>query len=110
LLVQRQVYEANLQILGAMANQVKVGDPMDGTTNMGPVISVAALDRILARVDQGQSDGACLIAGGARIGGDHAVGSFLPITILADVNPDCALAWQEVFGPVLAATPFDAEE
>jgi Aldehyde dehydrogenase family len=78
LLVQRQVYEANLQILGAMANQVKVGDPMDGTTNMGPVISVAALDRILARVDQGQSDGARLIAGGARIGGDHAGGRFCP--------------------------------
>ncbi len=110
LLVQRPVYEAYLQMLGAMANHVKVGDPMDSKTTMGPVISEDALARILGIVDQGRKDGARLIAGGARIGGDHAAGSFLPITILADVDPNSALTRQEVFGPVLAVTPFDSEE
>jgi acyl-CoA reductase-like NAD-dependent aldehyde dehydrogenase len=50
------------------------------------------------------------VLGGQRLGGDHADGYFLPITILADVMQDSALAQHEVFGPVLAVTPFDTEE
>ncbi len=109
LLVERTVYEPYLAMLGAMAGHIKVGDPMDATTTMGPVISEAALGRIIAMTDQAQTDGARLIAGGVRLGGDHADGYFLPVTILADVDPANALAQHEVFGPVLAVTPFDSE-
>jgi acyl-CoA reductase-like NAD-dependent aldehyde dehydrogenase len=93
-----------------MAAHIKVGDPMDAATMMGPVISEAALSRILGHVEQGQRDGARLIVGGERLGGDHAAGYFLGVTVLADVDPDGDLARHEVFGPVLAVMPFDTED
>jgi acyl-CoA reductase-like NAD-dependent aldehyde dehydrogenase len=77
---------------------------------MGPVISESALGRILGMTDAAQSDGARLIAGGARMEGDHAAGYFMPVTILADVDQASNLARHEVFGPVLAVTPFDTED
>ncbi len=110
LLVQRSVYEPYLQMLGAMASHIKVGDPLDPTTMMGPVISEPALQRMVTMTSAAQADGARLICGGVRLDGDHSAGTFMPITILADVENDSALAKQEVFGPVLAATPFDSEE
>lgn len=110
LLVQRSIYEPYLQMLGAMAGHIKVGDPLDPATMMGPVISQPALDRIVGMINQAPSDGARLICGGTRMDGDHAAGYFLPVTILADVENGSELARQEVFGPVLAVTPFNTEE
>lgn len=111
LLVQRPIYDQYLQMLQAMAGHIKVGDPLDPTTVMGPVISEGALQRILGDVDNAvKNDGARLVAGGERMGGDHADGYFVPITIVADVANDSAIAQHEVFGPVLAVTPFDSEE
>src|SRR5688572_8506495 len=110
LLVQRGVYEQYLAMLGAMAGHIKVGDPFDQTTTLGPVISQGAMDRILGMVGRGASDGGRIVSGGARMGGDHADGYFLPVTILADVANDCEIARNEVFGPVLVVTPFDSED
>lgn len=110
LLVERPIYDAYLQMLGTMAGHINVGDPMDPKTNMGPVISEDALSRIVGMTDQGQKDGARLICGGARMDGEHGTGYFLPVTILADVEQGSNLAQHEVFGPVLAVTPFDTEE
>ena len=110
LLVQRGIYEPYLQMLSAMAGHIAVGDPMDPKTMMGPVISETALNRISGMVERGQQQGARLVCGGARLGGDHADGYFLPITVLADVGNDTEIAQHEVFGPVLVVTPFDTEE
>lgn len=110
LLVQRGVYEQYLGMLGAMAGHIKVGDPFDPTTTLGPVISEPAIERILGMVERGVSDGGRIVAGGERMGGDHGDGYFLPVTILADVANDSHLARNEVFGPVLAVTPFDSED
>ncbi len=110
LLVQRSVYDQYLQILGGVAGAINVGDPYDPATHVGPVISQSAADRILGMVERGVADGGRLIAGGARLGGEHADGYFLPITILADVASECEIAQTEVFGPVLAVTPFDTED
>ncbi len=110
LLVERSVYEPYVQMLSAMAGQIKVGDPMDPATTLGPVISDAALRRITAMVERGVSDGGRLVAGGDRLRGDHADGYFLPVTILADVDSSSHIAQNEVFGPVLVVTPFDSED
>jgi acyl-CoA reductase-like NAD-dependent aldehyde dehydrogenase len=110
LLVERSIYEPYLQMLGNMAGHVKVGDPLDPTTAMGPVISESALTRILGVTDRAQAEGARLVCGGTRLGGDHADGYFMGLTILADVEQGSALAREEVFGPVLAVTQFDTEE
>jgi len=110
LLVQRPLYDAYLQMLSAMAQHVGIGDPLDPATVMGPVISEPALERMLGAVARARDEGARLVCGGARMTGAHAAGYFLPITILADVDNRSALAQHEVFGPVLAVTPFDTED
>lgn len=110
LLVQRGIYDRYLETLKAMAGHIVVGDPYDAKTTLGPVISQSALDRITGMVQRGVSDGGRLITGGERLGGEHAGGYFLPITVLADVANDTEIAQHEVFGPVLAVTPFDSED
>jgi len=110
LLVQRGIYEQYLQMLAAMAGYIKVGDPFDQSTTMGPVISETAMNRILGMVERGVGAGGRILSGGERMGGDHAGGYFLPVTVLADVPNDSEIAQNEVFGPVLVATPFDTEE
>ncbi|MCB2078507.1 MAG: aldehyde dehydrogenase family protein, partial [Novosphingobium sp.] len=110
LLVQRGVYEPYLQILQAVAGHIKVGDPLDQATMMGPVISETSLQRISGMIERGVEQGGRLVCGGERMGGDHANGFFLPITIVADVANDSEIAQHEVFGPVLVVTPFDTEE
>jgi acyl-CoA reductase-like NAD-dependent aldehyde dehydrogenase len=110
LLVQRGIYDQYLQALTAMAGYIKVGDPYDQATIMGPVISETAMNRILGMVERGVGAGGRIVSGGERMGGDHAGGYFLPVTVLADVPNDSEIAQNEVFGPVLVATPFDTEE
>ena len=110
LLVQRGIYDAYLQTLTAVAGHIKVGDPMDQSTMLGPVISETALQRISGMIERGVEQGGRLVCGGERLGGDHADGFFLPITVLADVANDSEVAQHEVFGPVLVVTPFDTEE
>lgn len=110
LLVERSIYDRYLQMLGAAAGHIRVGDPFDQATVMGPVISEAALNRILGDVNKAVTQGGRLLAGGERMGGEQARGFFLPITIVADVDSNSAIAQHEVFGPVLAITPFDTEE
>ena len=110
LLVQRGIYDAYLQTLSGMAGYINVGDPLDPQTTLGPVISEGAINRILGMIGQGKAEGGRIVTGGERMGGDHAGGYFLPITILADVANSSHIAQNEVFGPVLAVTPFDTED
>ena len=111
LLVERPIYEQYLKMLQAIAGHIKVGDPLDPTTVMGPIISESSVKRILEVIDTAvKKDGARLVLGGERLGGDHADGYYLPLTIIADVDSKSPLAQHEVFGPVLAVTPFDTEE
>lgn len=111
LLVERPIYEQYLKMLQGIAGHIKVGDPLDPTTVMGPIISEASVQRILGIVDNAvNKDAARLIVGGERLGGEYADGYFLPLTIVADVAANSALAQHEVFGPVLAVTPFDTDE
>ena len=111
LLVERSIYEPYLKMLEGIAAHIRVGDPMNPASIMGPVISEASLQRILAMVASAvKTDGARLVTGGERLGGDYADGYYLPLTILADVDTKSAAAQHEIFGPVLAVTPFDTED
>lgn len=110
LLVQRSIYDQYLQMLAAMAGHITVGDPYDQATTLGPVISEPAINRMLGMIERGVTEGGRIVTGGERLGGEHAGGYFLPVTILADVPNSAFIARNEVFGPVLVVTPFDTED
>jgi aldehyde dehydrogenase (NAD+) len=106
MLVQQSVYEDVVARVTMVAKGIPVGDPWDPTVLAGPVVNEAALGRILGMIERAEKDGARLVTGGSRIGGDLAGGYFIEPTVFADVEPDSELAQNEVFGPVLTITSF----
>jgi acyl-CoA reductase-like NAD-dependent aldehyde dehydrogenase len=109
LLVERPVYDQYLAMLQGVSAHIPVGDPQDKSTVLGPLINETSLNRICGMIEAAKAEGGRVVAGGARLGGDYADGFFLPITIVADVDNASSIAQHEVFGPVLAVTPFDSE-
>jgi aldehyde dehydrogenase (NAD+) len=110
MLVHEPVYDAVVGRVAEIAKSISVGDPFDPATVSGPVVSQAALDRIMGMIEHAKLDGARLVTGGARLEGALAAGYFIEPTVFADVDPGSQLAQQEVFGPVLAITPFRTED
>lgn len=110
MLVQRSIYDDVVARVKGAAESFVIGDPFDPAVLAGPVINEAALTRILGMIERAQTDGARLVTGGHRLGGDLADGYYIAPTVLADVDPDSELAQNEVFGPVLAITPFETED
>lgn len=108
LLVQRSVHDEFVERLHHIAASLRVGDPLDVTTEIGAVSSARQLAKNLAAVHTAKQQGARLRVGGQAI---HPVagGSYMAPTLLEGVTPDMALAREEVFGPVLAVMPFDDE-
>ncbi|MCP9209400.1 aldehyde dehydrogenase family protein [Streptomyces sp. NEAU-Y11] len=98
------VYERLLpKIIAAVEAQV-TGDPADGATDVGPLVSEEAAQRVEAWVDEAVQAGAQLLTGGKRDGASYAP------TVLADVPADTTLACEEVFGPVLTLQRAEGEE
>jgi phenylacetaldehyde dehydrogenase len=108
LLVQRSIYDAFLQKFKTKVEAIRVGDPTDPKTQLGPVISGRSKDRILGMLDRAQRDGAKLLAGGKAVPGANE-GFYLQATALYDVNPSSEIGQEEVFGPVTVIIPFDDE-
>jgi len=110
LLVQRGIYDEVVARLKMVADHLPIGDPTDPTTVIGPVIDDRAVTRIMGMIDRARGSGARLIAGGERCGGAYSDGYFIAPTVFADVEHGAELSQTEVFGPVLAITPFDTDE
>ncbi len=109
-LVQRPVYDEFVAAAAGMTEMVTLGDPFDPATTSGAIINRRQLERVLGFIEQAPSEGARLVAGGDRPGGDLAQGNFVNPTLFADVDNSMTVARDEVFGPVLVAMPFDTEE
>jgi aldehyde dehydrogenase (NAD+) len=77
---------------------------------VGPVVTEAAMHRILGVIDRARADGATLLAGGDRLGGDLSQGWFVAPTVFGDVDHDSDLARNEVFGPVQALLRFNSDD
>jgi aldehyde dehydrogenase (NAD+) len=110
MLVHEPIYDAVVGRVAEVAKAITVGDPFDPAVLSGPVVSQAALERILGMIERAKLDGARLVTGGARLGGALADGYFIEPTVFADVDPASELAQKEVFGPVLAITPFGSDD
>lgn len=110
MLVQRGVYDEVCQKVAAIAASFTVGNPLEHGVLSGPVVNAAAAERIEGMIRRAEQEGARLLTGGERLGGDLADGYFFAPTVFADVAADSELFTHEVFGPVLSITPFDTEE
>ena len=110
LLIQRSIYDDVVAELAKVAQSIRIGDPALKTTQLGPVISRRAQDRILNYVNIGLEEGARLAAGGhaAEVPGLPG-GFFIQPTVLADVTNQMRVAREEIFGPVVVAIPFEDE-
>lgn len=107
LLVQRAVKDELIAALAERARTIVLGDPLDASSEMGPLANAQQLDTVRGHIDRALSEGARLVTG-ADDGGKG--GLFLAPTIMDGVTPGMALANDEVFGPVLAVDVFDDED
>jgi acyl-CoA reductase-like NAD-dependent aldehyde dehydrogenase len=112
LLVHEDIHDRFLEELAGRAKKLRVGNPMDPSSQMGSQISARQMDRILDYIESGKCDGARLLCGGERDSdGDKAKGYYVKPTVFADVRPEMKIAREEIFGPVVCAIRFrDAEE
>lgn len=111
ILVERPVYDQVVEGFRERASRVRVGQPLDAATHMGPQAHQQQLDKTLSYIDIGKQEGAELVTGGARIdSGDFAAGYFVEPTVFASVAPTMRIAQEEIFGPVASIIPFDGEE
>ncbi|SAK94535.1 aldehyde dehydrogenase (acceptor) [Caballeronia temeraria] len=107
LFVQRSIQEAFVERLVEFGKSLKVGDPLDPSTQLGPLISERQLERVMGYVSIGGNEGASLAAGGNRLQGDLAGGYFIEPTIFSNVSNSMTIAREEIFGPVISVIPFD---
>ena len=111
--VHRPIYEEFMDRFVATANALKVGDPLDPETEVGPVVSSEHLDKVLSYVAVGVVEQGKLLAGGSRVQGlpgELAKGNFVEPTVFGDVTNQMRIAREEIFGPLEVAIPFDTEE
>jgi acyl-CoA reductase-like NAD-dependent aldehyde dehydrogenase len=106
--IQRGVYDEVVERLAKMASVLKVGDPTEPDTVVGPVISAAHRERVEGYVQKGREEGAEVLAGGERPAID--TGFYVAPTLLAGCTNDMTPAQEEIFGPVVVAIPFDDED
>ncbi|MER5831922.1 aldehyde dehydrogenase family protein [Streptomyces sp. NPDC002130] len=107
-LAQRGIHDRLVEQLAAYAGRLKVGDPREPDTVVGPVISAAHRDRVESYIELGRKEGAVVVAGGERP--DLPSGFYVAPTLLADCTGDMRVAREEIFGPVVVVIPFDDEE
>lgn len=108
LLVERSVHDAFVALLKEQAETLRVGDPLDLNSHVGAVNSEAQLRRNLSFMDMARAEGGQVVTGGARIL-EETGGTYMAPTVVTHVRRDATLFQREVFGPVLAVTPFDTE-
>jgi acyl-CoA reductase-like NAD-dependent aldehyde dehydrogenase len=102
--VERAVYDAFLERFLPRVEALRVGDPADDDTDVGPLISASDRDRVLEWIDEARSQSATVLTGGTL------EGELLRPTVIADAPPEAKVSCEEVFGPVCTVTPFDSVE
>jgi acyl-CoA reductase-like NAD-dependent aldehyde dehydrogenase len=108
LIVQRGIKGQLIEVLRARAQALKLGDGLDPTVDVGPLVNQKALDKVEHYVSVGKREGAALITGGARA--ELGQGLFYQPTLFADVSPEMTIAREEIFGPVLSVIEVDTLE
>ena len=104
--VHKAIKEAFLDRLSARLERAVIGDPLDETTNFGPLVSDRQMQIVQGFIAQGISEGARLVCGGQRL---ERPGYYLAPTVFANVSDEMTIAREEIFGPVLSVLDFEDE-
>ena len=104
--VQKGIKARFLQRLAERSAAIVLGDPLDEATQMGPLVSVAQMVKVLGYIETAKAEGATLVCGGERSAAGEC---FVQPTVFADVTDSMTIAREEVFGPVMAVLDFDTE-
>ena len=107
LLVQKTIADDFQARLIDRVNNIKVGHPLDPSTEMGPLIAGEHFDKVVSYFEVARQDGATIAAGGSA---PEGAGHFVAPTLFTDARADMRIAQEEIFGPVLTAIPFETEE
>ncbi len=108
LLLQRKIHDEFMEKLLKAIDGMKVGDPLDKATDMGPVVSEEQMQAVLGYIEIGKQEGARLVRGGNRLTGPaYDKGFFLEPTVFDEVDNHMRIAQEEIFGPVLVVGTFD---
>ncbi|MEZ5352783.1 MAG: aldehyde dehydrogenase family protein [Bryobacteraceae bacterium] len=108
MIVPRAKHDEAIQIAVNTLAGLKLGDPMDPATRLGPLVSAAQRERVEGYIQVGKDEGATIAAGGSRPGFDR--GYFVAPTIFAGVDRAMRIAQEEIFGPVLSILPYDSDD
>lgn len=106
LLLQSTIAEEFQHRLIERVNKIKVGNPLDPTTEIGPLIHQEHFDKVVSYFDIARNEGATIAAGGERVGDK---GYFIRPTLVTNATPDMRVSQEEIFGPFLTAITFDTE-
>lgn len=110
-IVHADIYDDFVDRLKTVMASFKVGDPLEPGVQVGPVISAAAVERILGMFERAKADNAGrFVLGGNRCGGALAEGNFIEPTIIADADPEHEISQVEIFGPAVVVMKFDHED
>ena len=108
ILVQRPIYDEFLARLVDGAQEWSLGNPLEESTQMGPLVSEEHLEKVLSYIELAQDEGAKLMTGGYRVtDGEFAAGNYVAPTVFADVDNSMQVCQDEIFGPVEMVMPFD---
>jgi 5-carboxymethyl-2-hydroxymuconic-semialdehyde dehydrogenase len=107
ILVERPIYEQFLERFAERARKIVVGDPADPKTEVGALVHPEHFEKVMRYIEIGKTEGR-LLAGGGRPEG-LPTGNYVAPTVFADVKPQARIFQEEIFGPVVAITPFDTE-
>jgi phenylacetaldehyde dehydrogenase len=105
--VQRKVFDRVLEGVATQARALRLGHGLDPATQLGPLVSRRQADRVSAYLAAGRRDGAQVVTGGRQLG---PAGTFIEPTLIVEATPAMSIVREEIFGPVVVATPFDSIE
>ena len=108
--VQRAVKGEFLERLKARTEAIRIGDPMDEATQLGPMVSWAQREKVLSYMEKGKAEGATLVTGGGIPNNVSGEGYYVQPTVFADVTDAMTIAREEIFGPVMCVLDFEEED
>ncbi len=107
ILAHASIYDEVVERLAARANTMRIGDPLEASTSMGPLVSATQMKRVLDYIDIGRKEGASIVTGGER-SGDR--GFYVQPTVFAGVEHQMRVSQEEIFGPVAAVVRFEDDD